>query len=182
MGYSIRQGAIIGAALIVVACVAGLLATLPPLWPVKVSQAHQRWQGQHIQHYRVDVVWADGWSVGHAQVEMRNGKLVAATDLDSGRPLDPRKYLTASYFASIDTLFEILEQRVWQSINWRIVLSRYHPLIARWLKPCLAPLSSVTFDTQLGYPQEISYNNGWCDQTTFFSYSQVQLSNLRPLP
>ncbi len=182
MRRNLRLGVVAGLALLMLGCMTAFIATLPPIWPMQVRQAHQRWQQANLRHYEVEVSWADGWQFGHARVEMHNGRFVGGTDLDTGQPLAASKLVSASYFASIDTLFALIEKRAWASIDWRILVGRWHPMLDRWLEPCLPPLQSATFDAQFGYPREISYNNGWCNRTTFFAYSHVQLLDLKPLP
>src|SRR5437867_5464097 len=81
-----------------IACLAGVAVTLPPPFPLQYQQAHQRWTQRGVRHYQVEVTWADGWSAGHARVEMRDNQFVRGVDLDTGQPLTTGKLLAASYF------------------------------------------------------------------------------------
>jgi hypothetical protein len=174
---------------VLIGITAGLLATLLagviiaalPILPFQYQRAHQRWRQQGLQHYEVEVTWANGWSFGHALVEIRNNRLVSGKDLDTGQPIGAPQMLSASYFASIDNLFNIVDQRVQPDWNWRNLLARYAPALASRIDPCVAPLSEVRYDPQLGYPAEIWYNDSWCAKT-FFNYSHVKVISLKPLP
>ena len=169
------------ASALVLSCAAGLIASALSLLPFEYQQARQRWEQRRPQHYEVDVAWADGWSSGYARVEVRDNRFIAGTDLNTGRALDPSRLADASYFASIDNLFKILDARMQPQWYWRVQLARHYPLLAHWLDSCVPPLTDVSYDPAFGYPADISYNNGWCSNT-FFTYSNVRVKRFRPLP
>ena len=176
-----RKLLIAGMVTFLVACIAGIVVVAPSLLSLQYQQAHRRWEQQGLRHYELEVAWANGWSFGHALVEMRDNQLVKGIDLDTGQPLGPGKLLSAAYFGSIDNLFQIVSERVRPSWGWRVQLARLSPLFARWGDPCVAPLSEVSYDAQFGYPTTISYNDSWCAKT-FFNYSNVQIKRFTPLP
>jgi hypothetical protein len=166
---------------LLLACIAGGLIAALPLLPFTHQQARARWEEQKPRHYEVEVVWASGWSFGHAQVELRDGKVVSALDLDTGRPLEPSKRADAGYFASIDNLFAVIDARLQSDWYWRVQLQMNYPQLAHRLYTCVAPLSDVTYDAEYGYPTDMTYNDGWC-ANTFFTYTNVKLSRFQPLP
>src|SRR5690242_18411306 len=98
MSRRLRNLLIIAMLIPFVACIAGVAVTLPPPFPLQYQQAHQRWIQRGIRHYQVEVIWADGWSAGHARVEMRDNQFVQGIDLDTGLPLPTNKLLAGSYF------------------------------------------------------------------------------------
>ena len=55
------------------------------------------------------------------------------------------------------------------------------PALAHRLVSCDAPLPAVSYDQRFGFPTEIWYNDSWC-ANTFFNYSNVKITNFRPLP
>jgi hypothetical protein len=169
------------AAMLLVVSFVGIAILALLLLPFQYQQARRRWEQRHIRHYEVEVAWASGWSFGHVRVEMRDNQLVKAVDLDTGRPLDSSKLLSARYFGSIDQLFEIIEVRMRPEWAWRNLLERYSPSLARRIDSCVAPLSDVGYDPQFGFPNRISYNDGWCT-ITFFDYSNVRVVGFQPLP
>ena len=165
--------------LISAACIAVLVALA--LVPFSDALAHQRWIQQRPHHYQVDVTWASGWDFGSARVEMRDNHLVKAVDIATGQPLPPYQIHTASYFGSIDQLFTLIDKQVQGNRTWRNVLAKYVPSLARWLRACTAPLGTVEYDTDYGYPTNIWYISGWCTDT-FFTYSNVKITQFTPLP
>ncbi|HEX5692228.1 MAG TPA: DUF6174 domain-containing protein [Roseiflexaceae bacterium] len=177
----IARSSIVAIVAVLVACIGGGLAVALPMLPFSHQQARTRWEEQKPRHYEIDVTWARGWSFGHAQVEMHDGQLVRAVDLDTGQPLGPSKRSDAGYFASVDNLFAVIDQRLQSDWYWRVQLQMNYPQLAHRLYKCVAPLSDVTYDAQYGYPTDMTYNDGWC-ANTFFTYTNVKLSRLRPLP
>src|SRR6185295_14929271 len=103
-----RKLLIAGMVTLLVACIAGIAVIAPSLLSLQYQQAHRRWEQQGLRHYELEVAWANGWSFGHALMEMRDNQLVKGVDLDTGQPLGPGKLLPASYFGSIDNLFQII--------------------------------------------------------------------------
>ena len=172
---------VFGVAALLLACIAGVLLAVLPLLPFTHQQARARWEAQKPRHYEVDVAWAHGWSFGHAHVEMLDGKLVRALDLDTGQPLAANKRSDAGYFASVDNLFGVLDQRFRSEWYWRVQLQLHYPQLAQRMFTCVAPLSDVTYDAEYGYPNDITYNDGWC-ANTFFTYTNVKLMGFRTLP
>lgn len=172
--------AIAGAALLL-ACVAGLVVVSLPLLPFQHQWARQRWQQRGLRHYEVDVSWASGWSFGHMQVEMRDNQIVRAVDLDSGQPLSQSRLFQTQHFASIDTLFELIDHQTRLSPNWRYQLARYNRLLGHWLDPCAAPLPRVRYDAQFGYPASVEYYDTPCIETDF-NLSTVKITQFHPLP
>lgn len=170
-----------GIVTLLVMLIAGLLVLLWTVLPFRHQRAREHWQQQHIQHYEVDINWANGWNFGHARIEMRNNTFVRGIDLDTGQPLSPSKVLFASYFSSINNLFDIIDVRIRPAWNWRNLLAKYAPTIAHRIDPCVAPLSDVRYDPQYGYPSEIWFNDSWC-ANTFFNYSHVHIERFTPLP
>ncbi len=170
-----------GMAALLVAIIAGVVIVVLQLLPFQYQRAHRRWAQQQIHHYELEVAWADGWSFGHARVEMRDDQFVRGVDLDTGQPLAPNKLLYAGYFGSVDKLFAIIEKRVRLAWNWRNLLARYVPAVARRLDSCVAPLGEVNYDSDYGYPSNIWYNDSWCTNT-FFNYSNVKITQFTPLP
>jgi hypothetical protein len=181
MASHFRNVLIGGLAAVGVAFTVGVVLVVLPLLPFTDRQARQRWEQLRPAHYEVDVTWASGWRFGSARVELRDGALVRGVDLDNGQPLDFRKRQDARYFASIDNLFKILDERLRPAWYWRVQLARHYPQLASRLSTCVAPLSSVSYDAEYGYPTDISYNDGWC-ANTFFTYSNVKITRFRPLP
>jgi hypothetical protein len=170
-----------GTATLLTALLAGVVVLTLPILPFQHQRARQRWEQQRMSHYEVEVTWANGMNFGHALVEIRDNKLVKGTDLDTSQPIAPPKTLSAAYFGSIDNLFAIIKTRVRPEWNWRNLLARYYPDLARQIDACPAPLSEVRYDPQLGYPSDVWYNDSWCAKT-FFNYSHVTIVRLRPLP
>jgi hypothetical protein len=181
MSARARKLLIGGVITISLVCSAGGLLAALPLLSLDDQRARQLWEQRRPPHYEVDVTWASGWSFGRARVELRDGKFVRGVNLDNGRPLESSELIEASYFASIDNLFKILDQRLQPSWYWRVQLARHYPRLARRFDPCVAPLSDVSYDTEFGYPTDISYNDGWC-ANTFFTYSNVKIIRFKPLP
>lgn len=145
------------------------------------TRAKQIWQQRQPANYRLTVEWQNGWSFGVARVEVRGGSVVAVRDPASGQQLALSQAAAARYFGSVDKLFEIIDVRVRPEWEWRNLLARFAPALARKIDPCVAPLSRVSYDQQLGYPSEIWYNDSWC-ATTFFNYSHVKVSDFEALP
>jgi hypothetical protein len=168
-------------ATLLAALLASIVILALSVLPFQYRQARLRWEQQRMRHYQVEVVWANGWNFGDARVEMRDNRLVQAIDLETGQSLARNKLLSAAYFGSIDNLFAIIEKRVQPSWNWRNLLARYVPSLARRIGSCAAPLGEVSYDPQYGYPTNLWYNDGWCTNT-FFNYSNVKITQFVPLP
>jgi hypothetical protein len=170
-----------GTIALLVACVAGLAGLTLYAPGLQLWRAHEAWAQHRPGHYALDVEWENGWSFGTARVEVRGGKVVTLTDIDTGQPLDVSKASAASYFGSVDALFTIIDQRVRPQWAWRNLLARYLPSLARQAALCVAPLSSVSYDPDFGYPSEIWYNDSWC-AATFFNYSHVRITGFQAIP
>ena len=168
-------------ATLAIVSIAGIVFLALSLLPFQYRQARQHWEQQRISHYQMELTWASGWSYGHVQVEMRDNQLVKALDLDTGQPLDQSKLLAARYFGSVDRLFEIIDARMQPQWLWRNLLERVSPALARRIDSCVAPLSDVGYDPQFGFPNRLSFNDGWCT-ITFFDYSNVSVMGFQPLP
>lgn len=170
-----------GMAALLVALFAGLIVLALPMMPFQYQRARQRWEQQRMRHYEVEVSWANGWDYGNARVELRDGQIVRALDLDTGQPLVASKRSSAGYFGSIDNLFEIIQTYVQPQLNWRNLLAHYVPALTSQLVSCAAPLPRVRYDPQFGFPADIWYNDSWC-ANTFFNYSNVKITRFSPLP
>lgn len=170
--------ALLGAGMLVIICVAGLALTLSP---VRHEWARQRWEQRRPRRYELEVSWANNWSFGHARVEILDGQLVSGIDLDTGGPLGASKRSSAAYFGSIDQLFALIEWQTRPAERWQAQLARYHPLLARRLNPCAAPLPGVRYDAEYGYPTDIDYYDTEC-LARFFNRSSVSIRRFRPLP
>ena len=166
---------------LLVALLAGAAALVAPFAPLQYQRASQRWQQQGERHYELEISWANGWNYGSARVEMRDGKVVRAIDPATGQPLAPNKQMNAGYFGSVDNLFTIIRTSVLPELNWRNLLAHLVPALAHRLVSCDAPLPAVSYDQRFGFPTEIWYNDSWC-ANTFFNYSNVKITNFRPLP
>jgi len=152
-------GVVVGLAL---ACAAGQAAALPWLPSFSHQQARQRWEQRGPPHYELEATWASGWSFGHVRVEVLNQRIVAGVDLNTGRPLDRNRLITAGFFTQIDNLFRMIGAQLRPASTWRFQLARYHPRLARWLDPCAALLPRVEYDAELGYPTTINYRGSPC--------------------
>lgn len=113
------------------------------------------------------------------RVEVRDGKVIRGVDLETGRPLEPRRLVNATPFVRIDHLFRMIEEQTRPSSNWRYQLARYHPLLAGRLDPCAAILPNIRYDQRFGYPTSISYRGSPCfnGENGFLTIKAV-----RPLP
>jgi hypothetical protein len=165
---------------LLVALLAGVVVLVLPILPFQHQRARERWEQQQMRHYEVEVLWANGMNFGHAQVEIRDNKLVKGIDLDTGQPIAPPKTLSAAYFGSIDNLFAIVDLRIRPQWNWRNLLARYYPDLARKIDSCPAPLSDIYYDAQFGFPSDLWFNDSWCAKT-FFNYSHVKIIKFTPL-
>lgn len=171
-------GGVVAGFVLMLVAVGGIMLSVLPF---QYQQAHDLWREQRVRHYVVDVSWANGWDVGSARVEMRGNEIVRAIDPANGQPLAASKVFSAKYYASMDNLFLIIEQRVGPAWNWRNLLARYLPDLARKVDPCISPLGDVAYDPDYGFPTMIWYNDSWC-ANTFFNYSNVKVTNFTPLP
>lgn len=181
MSATSRRLLIGGMAALLATLLIGVAVLAQPLVPFQYQRARQRWEQQRVRHYEVDVSWANGWNYGNARVEMRDGQVVRAIDLDTGQPLLAHKRNSAGYFGSIDNLFEIIRTYVQPQLNWRNLLAHYVPALASRLVPCAAPLPRVSYDPHFGFPTDLWYNDSWC-ANTFFNYSNVRIARFSPLP
>jgi len=148
--------------------------------PLAHQQARQRWQMRGPHHYELEATWASGMSYGHVRAEMRDNQIVAGVDLDSGRSLSGNRLAVASYYTSIDNLFNTIDRQLQPASTWRYQLARYHRRLARWLDPCAALLPQIEYDSELGYPASIDFHGSPC-----FNYHEsmlVKISHFRALP
>ncbi|HEX9370810.1 MAG TPA: DUF6174 domain-containing protein, partial [Roseiflexaceae bacterium] len=156
------QSVLVGLVALTVICVVpGALALLPGL-PFEQQRARQRWARNRPQRYELEIAWASDWTRGRVRAEVRDNRIIAGTDLDTGQPLAHRKLAVASQFASIDNLFEMIEAQTRPSSTPRYQIARYHPLLARWLDSCAPPFPDVRYDAELGYPIAIDYRGSPC--------------------
>jgi hypothetical protein len=172
-----------GSGALALACLLGLAFAVLPLLPFQYQWARQRWEQNRPRHYELEATWRRDQQSGHARIEVRDDQFVAGVDLDTGRALRPAELRDLSRIVSIESMFRVIDARVRPSPNWRHQLGRYHPLLARWLAPCAAPIPQVRYDAALGYPTSISYRGGACIATLVSGENvDVRIERLRPLP
>jgi hypothetical protein len=148
--------------------------------PLAQQQARQRWQQRGPRHYELEATWANGMSYGHVRAEMLDNRLVAAVDLNTGQPPERPQLAAARFFASVDSLFGMIDEQIRPERSWRYQLARYHPLLAEWIDRCTASLPSVQYDPDFGYPASIEYYGNPC-----FNGSRnvsVTIDRFQPLP
>lgn len=172
-----------GVSTLLVACLAALVISLLPLLLVRHDQARQRWKQHNLRHYEVEVAWSSNWSHGHLRAEMRDNRIVGGVDLDTGRSLVPLSLESApygaNYYVVIDNLFELIQAQSRTPANWRTLVARYNPLLAGWLAPCAAPLPTVRYDAEYGYPTSINYRGSPCTKQGDVN---VMVKHFQPLP
>ena len=171
---------LVGSALLI-ACMVGLGLAALPLLPFQRQSARQHWQQRGPRHYELEVEWANGMNYGHAQVEIRDNRLVRGTDLDTGQPLGIGKLFSAGYFGSIDNLFALIDGQSRPSLSWRTQLARAFPPLASRLDNCAPPLPVVHYSADFGYPTDIDYNDSWC-VARYFNRSSIKITRFHPLP
>src|SRR4051812_5033425 len=161
------------ASLLLLCCGAILLAcaAIAALWALPFQQrwARELWEQRQPQHYELVVLWND--SLGpprHVRAEMRNRQLIAATDIATGQPLDLTTLGAERNVLEIDRIFDTIARQSRPNSDWRAQLARYHPLLARWLNPCVTRLPDVTYDAEYGYPTSVRYHSNGCVDSLAF--------------
>src|SRR5262245_61403832 len=119
----------IAATTMALACAAGVALVLLSA-SFRFERARQRWEERRPPHYVITYNWASGWSFGNVQVEVRNGQVIRGTNVDTGQPLEPYQLKTASYYATIDNLFDTIAYQLRPAPTLLGQLARYHPLLA----------------------------------------------------
>jgi hypothetical protein len=160
-------------------CVGGLALGLTRYLPLRQAEARRLWAERGPRHYEIDLSWAAGWNYGAARVEMRDGRLVRALDLQTGAPLPDHRRFAAGFYANVDNLFAVIDEELRPAPSWRGQLARYHPLLAEWIDRCAAQMPDVAYDRALGFPTRISYRGTPCVNGENLSLSVYRL---QPLP
>jgi len=158
------------------------VALLFLLLPFQYQWFQRRWNQQAVQHYELETMWASGMSRGHVLAEVRDNRIVAGVDLDTGQPLNPNKPLAASAYVSIDNLFLIIRKQYRPATSWRSQLARYDRGLALKLDPCAAPLPNISYDAEFGYPTSINYQASPCMLPFNGANLFLTIARFRPLP
>jgi hypothetical protein len=161
---------------------AGVLAW--PFLSIRQRWAREQWQARRPAHYELLVRWNDNLGLlHHVRAEIRDRRIVGATDLATGAALDTADIADDRAIFDIDLLFDAIAEQSRPAANWRSQLARYHPLLARWLDRCVERLPDVRYDAEYGYPASISYHSNPClDTLAFRNDMRVAIEQLRVLP
>jgi hypothetical protein len=180
----VRNWLLVAGGVLAFSCAATLVLLALALPPAQLRRARALWDQRRPRHYELVVRWND--SVGpqrYLRGEVRDGRVVALTDLNSGHALSTSILGTDRAFLNIDILFNTLGAQMRPAPDWRAELASYHPLLARWLQPCVARLPDVRYDPVYGYPTLIRFHSDPCvDALAFRTDTRVAIEQFRPLP
>ena len=167
--------------LMLLTCIVGLGLGLPQL---EHQRARARWEQRHPRHYTLDASWQDGLGTArHVHLEVRDNRVVAGVDRDTGDPLSPLQVTVAARFVSVDALFEHIAVARRPPPTWRDQLARTLPALAPLLSPCLRPVPDVRYDPELGYPVHVHPRASPCIAPLLYQEDvRIDIERLQPLP
>lgn len=176
--------ALLVAAALLLAGLAGAIVVVLPYLPIQQRWARERWRRNQPAHYELQVRWNEpAGRLRDLRAEVRDGRIVAVTDLTTGAALDPRQLGDDLDMLAVERLFDSIARASRPAASWRSQIARYHPLLARWLDRCVERLPEVRYDAEYGYPALISYHSDPCqDLYGFRSDMRVSVERFRPLP
>ena len=178
----VRLIVVVGAVLLLIG-LGGAVAVAWPVLPFQQRWARERWQQRRPAHYLLQVRWNDVRGVRYLRAEIRDGRAIAITDLDTGAAIEPQQLGASLAMLDIDRLFDAIEDQSRPVANWRAQIARYHPLLSRWLDRCVERLPDVRYDAEYGYPTSIGFHSNPClDALAFRSDTRVTIEQLEPLP
>lgn len=95
-------------------------------------------------------------------MEVKGGRPITVTDLNTGRLLPQVALQEMHAFATVDALFDVAHDLEQISERPQQGLTQHFPDLAPWIDPCPSPQPDVQFDTTWGYPLRLHWVDGSC--------------------
>jgi hypothetical protein len=163
------------------ACVTRLAHALPQ---PSYQFARERWEQRRPRHYVLDASWDDGLAAAErVRIEVRDRKVVAGRNRDTGQPLSPLRLALAARYVSVDALFETIATASRPPPHWRDRFVHAVPQLAPWIGACVRPRPDVRYDPKLGYPVRLDLRTNPCIARLLYqSDLSIRIERLQPLP